>query len=500
MITNTGLGTLLGLLPAVMLAGGALACAALAFGRPRTRPSLYRWITLLAAAASFTAAMLELVAMRPSRDGVGLVTFGGGLVVDRFAVYGCVVALTVLVLCVVGADAYTRRVPARAGAFCALLQVATAAAIMLVAEREMTAFAASFAVLVVALTLLTAMTKTSVATAEAAFRQVLSGGVALATATYGLVLLYAASGSTDLARLATGKGPGGTPVDGALAAVGMALVIIGLIVVVGVPPLPGWMRQVQDTAPGPIAGFGSALGTVAGTVVLARYVVEGFGAGNHRWTLLVDALAAIAMLTGAVLALRATTIRRLIADLTLAQAGVLLLAVASTGRGIDHTVVAGPTALLFTLLGAAPALLAALLLAGVFDAAGLGTGIDAYRGVGRRAPGTAAFLTIALIGLAGLPPLAGFVGRVLAAESAIDAGSAWAAAVMAVALALCAAAVIRWLVVMYAEDSGEAPFEVRTTPRVARLSAWTAASLGILVAAFAGPLISLAGGGATALH
>jgi hypothetical protein len=53
---------------------------------------------------------------------------------------------------------------------------------------------------------------------------------------------------------------------------------------------------------------------------------------------------------------------------------------------------------------------------------------------------------------------------------------------------------------MYAEDENESPFAVTTTPLVSRVTAWTAAVLGLLLAAFAGPLLSIAGGGATALH
>jgi NADH-quinone oxidoreductase subunit N len=499
-ITNVGLGVLLGLLPAVMLGFGALVCALVAASRPRTRPSLYRFVTLLAAAGAFTASMIELQAMRPNRDGVGLVAYGGGLMVDRFHVFGSVLVVLVLVLTLLGSEAYTRRVPARAGAFCALLQVSSGAAMLLLAQREMSAFVAAFAVLVIALTLLTAMTKTSGQTAEAAFRQLLAGGVALATTVYGMVLLYAASGTTDLARLATGIRAGGAPVDGPLEAVGIAMVVIGLLLVVGAPPLQAWTRHVQEAAPGAIAGFSAALGVVTGTAVLARFAVEGFGPGNPRWTVLVDVLAAVAILSGGILALRATTIRRLIADLSIAQAGFLLLALAATGRGLAESTAGGTTALLFLLLAAAAALVAALLLAGMFDAAGLGTGIEAYRGAGRRAPTTAAFLALALLGLAGLPPLAGFVGRILAAESALDTGRGWAVGVAGIGLVLCGIAVVRWLAVMYGDDNGEAPFAMTTTPRVARVAAWTAATLGLLFAAFAGPLISLAGGGATALH
>jgi NADH-quinone oxidoreductase subunit N len=371
---------------------------------------------------------------------------------------------------------------------------------MLMAQREMAAFTVALALLAVSLVLLTAMTKTSGLTAEAAFRQVLGGGISLATAVYGLVLIYAATGTTDLARLATGVRVDGTPVDGALAAVGIALVVVGLLSVIGVPPLQAWTRHLQEAAPGVVAGFGSALGVVAGTAVLARFAVEGFGSGHSRWTLLVTVLAAIAMLSGGLLSLQANTIRRLIADLSIVQAGFLLLAVAATGTGVSGAAAAGPTALLFTLLGAAAALMAVLLLAGIFDAAGLGTSLDAYRGVGRRAPATAVFLSLGLLALAGLPPLAGFVGRLLIAESALDAGAGWAVGAGAVAVVLSATAVLRWLAAMYADDNLEAPFAVSTTRLSSRLTAWAAAGLGLLLAAFAGPLLSLAGAGATALH
>jgi NADH-quinone oxidoreductase subunit N len=497
---NPGLAIVLGLLPSVMLAGGALLCAAVALARPRTRASLYRWITLLATVAAFVSSMLELAALTHNSNGVGQVAFEGGLIIDRFHVFGTVLACAVVVLTVLGAQAYLSRAPARAGAFCALLLLSAAASAMLLAQREMAAFTVDFALLIACLVLLTAMTKTSSFTAEAAFRQVLSGGIALATAVYGLVLLYAATGTTDLSRLATGLRVDGTRVDPVLAVVGIGLVVFGLLIVVGTPPLQAWTRHVQEAAPGPIAGFSSTLGVVTGVAVLARYGVEGFGSGSSRWTVLVDVLAVVAMLSGGVLAVRASTIRRLIADLSIVQGGFLLLAVAATAKGISGQAGAGPTALLYALMAAATSLVAALLLAGIFDAAGLGVGIDSYRGAGRRAPTTAGLLALALLALAGLPPLAGFIARVLIAEAALDAGAGWVVAAAGVAITLCGVALFRWLSAMYAEDENEAPFAVTTTPLVSRVTAWTAAVLGLLLAAFAGPLLSLAGGGATALH
>ena len=138
----------------------------------------------------------------------------------------------------------------------------------------------AFALLVVSLMLLTAMTKTSGQTAEAAFRQVLAGGVALATTVYGMSLLYAAAGTTDLARLATGERVSGAPIDGPLEVVGIALVVVGLLVVAGAPPLQAWTRHVQEAAPGAIAGFSSAIGVVVGHRGAGSLRVEGFGAGQ----------------------------------------------------------------------------------------------------------------------------------------------------------------------------------------------------------------------------
>ncbi len=497
---NPGLSILVGLLPAVMLAGGALMCAVVAVLRPRTRASLYCWITLLATAGAFAAAMLELAAMTHTPSGVGRVAYEGGLLIDRFHVFGSVLLCAVVALTVLGAQAYLRRAPARAGAFCALRLLSAAASVMLIAQREMAAFTIDFALLIACLVLLTAITKTSSVTAEAAFRQVLSGGIALATSVYGLVLVYAATGTTDLSRLASGLRVNGTHVDPVLAVVGICLVVVGLLIVVGAPPLQAWTRHVQEAAPAPIAAFSSALGVVTGAAVLARYAVEGFGAGSSRWTVLVDVLAVVAMVSGGVLAIRASSIRRLIADLSIVQAGFLLLAVAATAKGVSGQAAAGPTALLYALMGAAMSLLAALLLAGIFDAAGLGTGIDAYRGVGRRAPTTAGFLALALLALAGMPPLVGFIARLLIAEAAFDSGAGWAVAAAGVAVTLSGVALLRWLSAMYAEDENEAPFAVTTTPLISRVTAWTAAVLGLLLAAFAGPLLSLAGGGATALH
>lgn len=492
--------TLFAVLPALLMLVGAAVCGALALLLPRLTPGVHRAIALTATAAAFAVAIAALRSLDPHRSGVGMVGFSGGLIVDRFGVAGTVLITAVVALTIGAAAAPVGRVRARSGAVCALLLVGGAASMMLVEEREMTAFAGAAAVLATTITLLTAVTKTSAAAAEAALRQVLAGGVALATALYGLTLLYAATGTTDVERLAAGAGTGGHVLDIPLVAVGVTLFAAGLLFLAAAPPLHIFARRSLLGTPAALAGYGAALGLVAATMTLARFGVEGFGAGRTRWTVIVSVLAAIAMLSGSLRALRAPSVRRLVADLATAQAGVLVLAAAATGPGLSGAPVAGPTALVYSAVAGAMALVATLAAVGILDTAGLGPAISAYRGVGRRSPVTAAVLAVGLLGLAGLPPLAGFIGRVLTGVAAVDAGSAWVAAVAALSTVVATVAVLRWLAVMYAEDSLEPPFSVATTPRSGRAAAAAAAALALVLAILAGPFVALAGGAATSLH
>lgn len=497
---NRPLLLLMALLPAVFLGGGALVTALIAAVRPRTHPSLYRGVGMLAAAASITASIRELLAISPERSGVGLVDLSGGFVVDRFHVFGSILCAAILMAALLGSEAYIRRAPSRAGAFCSLLQVATGGAVMLLASREVTAFTAAMGLLVTSLVLLTALTKRSAVSAEAALRQLLWGGAALATSVYGLVLIDVATGSTDLQQLAAAVRTDGAPISPVLSSTGIVLVVTGLTMLLGAPPFQLWSRSSVEGAPAPVAAFGSALAAVTGAMVLARFSVEGFGTGNPRWSLVATTLSALAILVGGVLSLRASTLRRLIADLTMSQAGFLLLSLVASGRGLDGSILGGPTALLYTLMGAAAATVGALLLAGILDNAGLADSWEDHRGLGRRAPATAGWLSLALLGLAGAPPLVGFVGRVLIAQSALDAGAGWVVAIAGVGMTLVLAAVVRRLALMYGEPTDASPFSVGSTPLLGRATAWTAAALGLLLAALAGPLVSIAGGGATSLH
>ncbi|MHB8718307.1 MAG: NADH-quinone oxidoreductase subunit N [Candidatus Dormibacteria bacterium] len=500
MIRNAPLATLLGILPAVLLAGGAVVCTVVVALRPHTRWSLYRWVGLLMTAAAFSASMFTVGAMGTNRNGVGYVAFGGGLMVDRFAVYGAVVACAILALTLLGAESYMRRNPTRAGAVVALLQLATGGVTLVVAETEIAAITITLTVVATCLVLLTAVTKWSSLTAEAAWRQATIVAIGSAAAVQGMVLIYAATGTTDLRQLATRFAVSGQPISTELTAVGIALVVIGLTAAIGVPPLQQLARQGLITAPGAIAGFATATSLLVAVTLLTRLEVESFGSGNPRAAVLLTVLGVGAALFGGLQALRADSIRRLIGDLATVQAGFLLVAIPLTGRGIDGSGLAGPAAALYLTAAGAVALVGCLLFCGILDQAGLGSTRDDHRGLGRRSRFAAMGLTLSLVALAGLPPSAGFAGRVLVLQSAVDAGSAWAAASAVLGSGLAVFAVLRWLRSMYAEDSEEPPFTVESTPLTGRGTAAATALLSVLLAAFAGPLVALAGGAASALH
>jgi NADH-quinone oxidoreductase subunit N len=228
-------------------------------------------------------------------------------------------------------------------------------------------------------------------------------------------------------------------------------------------------------------------------------MVSGFSTGLRPWVVLAGVLAAIACLYPAVLALAATSVRRLIGLGVSLQGGLLLTAILGSGLGGDHRLAGGVVALLFALVVFALASLASFQAVGMLEAHGIGTEVSQVRGLSRRAPGTAALLSLGLAGLAGLPPLAGFIARLLIAESAVAGGFAWVAVASLAAWLIYAIPVLRCLAALFVEDE-DAPAAVPAVHRLARVVATCCAGFGILASILAGPILYAANGAALSVH
>lgn len=250
---------------------------------------------------------------------------------------------------------------------------------------------------------------------EAGIKYFLFGAMTAAIMLYGFSLLYGFTGTTNLYAMASRLMIGEIQV---LAAV--FLVMVGFGFKISAVPLHFWAPDVYEGAPTPVAGFLSTASKAAGFAVLMRVMLAAFPDFSLGWTTLIAVLAAASMIIGNVVATVQKNIKRLLAYSSIAQAGYIMLGIAAA----NDLGMAGST---FYLISYLVTNLAAF---GIVALVGRTVGSDeisAYAGLHRRNPGLAMALLIALLSLGGIPPLSGFVGKLLVFGAAVQADMVWLA-------------------------------------------------------------------------
>jgi NADH-quinone oxidoreductase subunit N len=264
---------------------------------------------------------------------------------------------------------------------------------------------------------------------EASLKYVLFGAVSSGLMLYGLSLLVGLAGGTSLERLAEAVRGGASSQPAFVAAV--LLVFAGFAFKVSAVPFHFWAPDVYAGAPAAVGGFLAVASKAAGFAGLIRVIggleVRVAPAGDAMTSFLpaegiVPALLAVAavvtMTVGNLGALRQGEIKRLLAWSSIAHAGYLLLALAVGSAGGVAALVLYLVAYLFTNL-------AAFLLAGLAIRV-LGSGeLSAFRGLARRAPWLAFGFVLVLFSLTGIPPLFGFVAKLVVFWAVFEQGYAW---------------------------------------------------------------------------
>lgn len=253
-----------------------------------------------------------------------------------------------------------------------------------------------------------AMTKDDHST-EAGIKYFLFGAMTAAVMLYGFSLLYGFIGTTNIYAMASQLQMNNPWI---LAAI--VLVLVGFGFKVSIVPLHFWAPDVYQGSPTPVAGFLSTASKAAGFAVLMRVMMAVFPNLFVSWTLLVAILAAASMIIGNMLAVVQKNIKRLLAYSSIAQAGYILLGIVA-GNELGYT---GAT---FYLISYLVTNLAAF---GIVALVGRSLGsdqIEAYTGLHKRSPGLALLLLVALLSLGGIPPLSGFMGKLLVIGAAVQA-------------------------------------------------------------------------------
>src|SRR5581483_10172406 len=303
----------------------------------------------------------------------------------------------------------------------------------------------------------------SAAGVESSLKYFLLGSFATAFFLYGVAMTFGATGSTSVYPIANSL-RGGAP---ALAYVAMALMFVGLGFKVASAPFHVWRPDVYEGAPAPVVALMSTAPKAAAFAVLLRIL---FAAAAPGWFWLIWISAALSMTLGNIGALVQTNVKRLLAYSSIAHAGYLLVAFAAAKE-------VGISAAIFYAASYAVMNAGAFLVISHFANVGERyVTLDDYAGLGRRAPGLAAVLTVFLLSLIGIPITGGFFAKFYVFSAALQSGLVALTIIGVVNSAIAAYYYLRVIVSMYMR-------EPREEVPVPRMPATVGLSLALSVAA-----------------
>ncbi|MFM9090187.1 MAG: NADH-quinone oxidoreductase subunit N [Verrucomicrobiota bacterium] len=425
--------------PEACLVAGALLVLGLdlAAGRGRTAERRARNAALLGLLA-LAAALAATFAAAPSGPlAAGTMLLDPLARVTRAGVLG-------LALLALAATPGTLRLP-HAAEYVALLLFATAGFTLMAGTTSLLLGFVALELASIALYLLAGFDKSRPESAEAALKYFLFGAVAAAFLLFGFSLLYGLTGALDLPGIA--RGLAAQPVS-PLLLVAVVMVLVGFGFKAAAAPFHLWAPDVYQGAPAPAAALIASAAKLAGLAFFLRLLGSGLTAPAADgppapWTGAVAVLALLSLLVGNLAALGQGNVRRLLAYSAVAHAGALLLGVLVSGR-------AGPGPVVYYAVTYGLATVGAFLVLAVLDGQGGAQAHADLAGLHRRSPLLAGALAACLLSLAGIPPLAGFLGKFLVFAEALKAGgpTSLPGAIALLAIALSAVALYYYLIVL----------------------------------------------------
>ncbi len=381
---------------------------------------------------------------------VGL-AFSGTLDVDRPAlIASAIVSFSALLAILFSRQYLATRPDIEETEYHAFILTSASGMCMLAAANDLVCVFLGIELLSIPLYLLTAIRRDHARPIEAGFKYLLLGAFASAFLLYGSALLYASSGTTLLSAIPDEIRRLGSA-GSALAAFGCAMFLVGILFKLGAAPFHMWTPDVYEGAPTPVTAFMATATKAAALVALLRAApVISAGIGPERGAVLVGAIAVLSMVVGNLGALRQTNLKRLLAYSSIAHAGYMLTGVAAViqldGKATGAN---GSAAVLYYLAAYAAMNLGAFAVAIVIDRGEGREGVDELSGLSKTRPALAVAMSVFALALAGIPPTAGFLGKLYLFQSVVDAGLVPLAVLGVLTSVIGLFYYLRFLIVMY---------------------------------------------------
>ncbi|WP_110955116.1 NADH-quinone oxidoreductase subunit N [Anaerosinus massiliensis] len=335
-------------------------------------------------------------------------------VVDSFAVFFKQVFLVGTILTVAFSFDTVEKFTKNIGEFYALLLFGLAGMMVMVSANDLLTVFIGLELMSIAFYSLVGFHLKSVKSSEAGIKYLILGATASAVFLYGVSWVYGFSGSILFGQLALQLN------DSPAVLLGVGLILAGLCFKISVVPFHMWAPDVYEGAPISVTAMLAMASKAAGFAVVVRVFLVAFIPLQMYWQPVISILAGLSMLVGIVGAIWQKNMKRMLAYSSIAQAGYILAGlVAADGAGAKGMLV-------YIVLYMAANVGAFAVIAAVYNQCGADE-IEDFSGLSQTSPFLAVVMTVSLLSMAGLPPLAGFVGKLYIFTAIADKGYFWLA-------------------------------------------------------------------------
>lgn len=372
---------------------------------PATKPKL-GYVAALGLIGILVYSCMQAPLVEPRTAFMGMYLLDGlALFFKRFFL---VAAILVLVMSVSFAD----RIPAGISEFYSLTLFALAGMLFAASANHFAMLFVSLELVTVTFYVLTSFQRHRQNALEAGVKYLIIGALSTAFMVFGIALVFGTSGTTEFPELALrAKALSDQPVF----ILGLLMVLAGLGFKIAAFPFQIWAPDVYEGSPTPATAFLAVGSKAAGFVLVLRLFFSVVPDVALHWEKLFMLLSGASIIYGSLCAIPQRNLKRLLGYSSIANAGYLLLGVAALNRAGSTAVLYYLSGYLFTVMAAFMVLILVMRQAQADDISGLA-------GLHQRSPLLAATMTLAMVSLAGIPPLAGFFGKFLLLKAVLEQG------------------------------------------------------------------------------
>jgi NADH-quinone oxidoreductase subunit N len=342
--------------------------------------------------------------------GTEATAFRGMFVHDGISLFFKRFFLVAAILILIMAVDFEGRLPGGTGEYYAIVVFSLAGMMLSASVNDFAFLFVALELMAVTFFVLSSFQRNRLISLEAGVKYLILGALASALLVYGIALVYGVTGTMNFTRLAE-VSPAFA--DNRLFQVGLLLILGGLLFKIAAFPFQLWAPDVYQGSPTPSTAFQAVGSKAAGFVLLLRVLYTAVPEVAPMGARLVMGIAAVTILYGSLCAIPQRNLKRLLGYSSIANAGFLLLGIAAMSG-------AGQSAILFYLVTYLLAVLAAFLVISLVTRADDNADIGTLAGLNQRAPLLATALTLSMVSLAGIPPLAGFFGKFLVLKALVE--------------------------------------------------------------------------------